>query len=351
MLQIITLACAAILWMAGKRLHAAGSFGRLRRGVRLSLLAMLCFPALLLLEGLIDWEASGPVVLGVLIVVALLAAFWLEHRSLAQTTAIVCGATVICLLADGWTGAALMRRSYLGYDPVIGARFYGLGNEYEGVLIGSAIMLAASLYQIVRQSLRPYLAAILFAAVLYYMVAPGLGADAGGFLAGLVGFFVAFSRLQGWTIGKKGLLLLTGGLMAGIVTLIVGSLVSDQPLTQIGRVAEQIVTGRWDEVGQMVERKIAMNVRLIRVSIWSKVFAVSLVVLGLLALWNDRFLRHLAVDTPFLVKGFSGVIAGSLAGLALNDSGIVTAATCILFLVVPALYAALGEPKDEQCST
>ncbi|KQL43400.1 hypothetical protein AN963_28485 [Brevibacillus choshinensis] len=351
MLQIITLACAAILWMVGKRVNGVGNLERLRRGVRLALLSMLCFPVLLLLEGFLEWEASGPVVLGVLIVVALLAAFWLEQRTLAQTTAIVCGVTVLCLLVDGWTGATLMRRSYLGYDPVIGARFYGLGNEYEGVMIGSAIMFVASWYQMVWQRMRPFLAAMVFAIVLYYMVAPGLGTDAGGFLAGLVGFFVAFSRLQGWTIGKKGLLLLTGGLMIGIVTLIVGSLLTDQPLTHIGRVSQQIVTGQWDEVGRMVERKIAMNVRLIRVSIWSKVFVVSLIVLGLLALWNDRFLRHLAMDTPFLVKGFSGVIAGSLAGLVLNDSGIVTAATCIIFLVVPALYAALGEPKDEQCST
>jgi len=351
LLQIITLASASLLWMIGKRVQAAGGLERLRRGVRLSLLAMLAFPALLLLEGALDWKASGPAVLGALIVAALLAAFWLEHRSLAQTTAIVCGVTVICLLADGCTGAHLMRRSYLGYDPVIGARFYGLGNEYEGVLIGSAIMLAASLYEIVWKSLRPYLAALVFASVLYYMVAPGLGTDAGGFLAGLVGFFVALSRLEGWTIGKKGLLLLTGGLMAGVVMLIALSLLTDQPLTHIGRVSEQIVTGQWDEVGRMIERKLAMNVRLIRVSIWSKVFVVSLIVLGLLALWNDRFSRHLATDTPFLVKGFSGVIAGSLAGLALNDSGIVTAATCIIFLVVPALYAALGEPKDKQCST
>lgn len=351
MLQIITLACAALVWVIGKRSKGTAGLERLRRGVRLALLAMFCFPALLLLEGAVGWRASGPVVLGSLIVVALLAAFLLEHRPLPQTTAIVCGVTVAGLLVDGWTGANLMRSSYLGYDPVIGARFYGLGNEYEGVLIGSAVMLSASLYQLIRTRVRTCLAAAIFAAVLYYMVAPGLGTDAGGFLAGLVGFFVAFARLQGWVIGKKGLLLLTGGLISGIAVLVAASLLSDQPPTHIGRVAQQIVGGQWDEVGRMVERKIAMNVRLIRVSIWSKVFVVSLIVLGMLALWNDRFLRHLGADTPYLVKGFPGVIAGSLAGLALNDSGIVTAATCIIFLVVPALYAALGETADERWTT
>lgn len=360
MLQIITLACAALLWLWGKR-RAGSIYAGLRRGVRLALLALLWFPLLLLVEGVLGWNASGQVVLGLLITVALLAAFLQEHRSLSHTTLIISGVTALAILIDGWSGATMMRHSYLGYDPVIGARFYGLGNEYEGVLIGSVILFVASLYQAHKQSgshdsprksiLLPGTSAIFFGLVLYYMVAPGLGTDAGGFLAGLVGFFVAFARLQGLRIGKKGLLVLAGGLMLGVAVLIAGSLLTDQPLTHVGRVSQQIVSGEWAEVGKMLERKLAMNLRLIRVSMWSKVFVVSLVVLGLLALRNDRFLRHLALDTPFLVKGFAGVIAGSLAGLVLNDSGIVTAATCIVFLVVPALYAALEEPAHERCST
>ncbi|MGG1662808.1 hypothetical protein [Brevibacillus sp. NRS-1366] len=360
MLQIITLACAALLWLWGKKRSGSGLV-RLRRGVRLALLALLWFPVLLLGEGLLGWKASGHVVLGVLITIALLAAFMLEHLSLAYTTLIVSGVTALAIVTDGWTGATLMRHSYLGYDPVIGARFYGLGNEYEGVLIGSAILFVASLYQVSssyhfqasghRSALVPFIASALFGTVLYYMVAPSLGTDAGGFLAGLVGFSVAFARLQGWRIGKKGLLLMAGGLMIGVAVLIAGSLLTDQPLTHVGRVSQQIVMGDWAEVGKMVERKLAMNVRLIRVSMWSRVFVVSLVVLGLMALKNDRFFRSLAEGTPFLVKGFAGVIAGSLAGLVLNDSGIVTAATCIIFLVVPALYAALEEPAQERCST
>ncbi|MGN7470914.1 hypothetical protein [Brevibacillus sp. SAFN-007a] len=355
MLQIVTLACAALLWLWGRRKEGAG-LSRIRRGVRLALLALLWFPFLLLAESLLDWQAHGPVILGALILAALAAAFWQENQSLARITLTVSAVTVVALLIDGWSGAPLMRQSFLGYDPVIGARFYGLGNEYEGVMIGGTIMLVASLYQLYRKLsgaslLLPAASVAICGVVLYYMVAPDLGTDAGGFLAGLIGFFVAFSRLHGWRLGKKGLLLLAGGLLVGVIGLMAVSLVSDQPPTHVGRVAQQIMAGEWTEIGQMVERKLAMNVRLIRVSIWSKVFAVSLIALGLLALKNDRFLRHLAQDTPYLANGFAGVIAGALAGLALNDSGIVTAATCISFLVVPALYAALEEPAQERCST
>lgn len=359
MLQIVTLAFAALLWLWGRRKEGAG-LSRLRRGVRLALLALLWFPFLLLAESLLDWRVHGSVVLGAIITAGLAAAFWQENHSFARITLTTSAVTVVALLLDGWSGATLMRQSFLGYDPVIGARFYGLGNEYEGVLIGGTIMLIASLYQLYREKSRtlpgtsllvPAVSVAICAVVLYYMVAPDLGTDAGGFLAGLVGFFVAFSRLHGWRIGKKGLLLLAGGLMLGVIGLMAVSLVSEKPPTHVGRVAQQMVAGEWADVWQMVERKLAMNLRLIRVSIWSKVFAVSLIVLGLLALKNDRFLRHLAQDTPYLVNGFAGVIAGALAGLALNDSGIVTAATCISFLVVPALYAALSEPTQERCST
>ena len=37
-------------------------------------------------------------------------------------------------------GAALNSRSFLGYDPLGGARFYGMGNEYMGIQIGSLIL-------------------------------------------------------------------------------------------------------------------------------------------------------------------------------------------------------------------
>jgi hypothetical protein len=361
MLQIAILGAASFLWLWGRRTDG-GRLNLARRVVRLALLSMLWFPLLFLVEGLVGWKVPSAVVLSVVITAALAGGMLLEQaRSLPAGLSAVAGLTTLALLLDGMFGNPAMRRSYLGYDPVIGARFYGLGNEYEGVLIGSAILFAAALAQWRRDRredaergtdpLSVVVGSGLFGFTLYYMASPGLGADAGGFLAGLVGFSVAFVRMQGWRMGKKGLLLLAGGVLAGMVALTVASLLSGQPPTHIGRVAQQIASGEWTDVAQIVQRKLEMNLRLIRVSVWSKVFAVSLVVLGLLALCNDRYLRHLARDYPFLVKGFSGVIAGALAGLLLNDSGIITAATCIVFLVVPALYAALGKTEEQRCST
>ncbi|USG66360.1 hypothetical protein NDK47_03235 [Brevibacillus ruminantium] len=367
MLQIIIIAVAAVLWIWGRGKRGENLQG-VRRGMRLALLSLLWFPFLFLIEGLVGWRASPPVILGVFILLAMAGAWLMEGRSLPAGLAIVSGVTTMAILIDGFAGTPAMRRSYLGYDPVIGARFYGLGNEYEGVLIGCTILFAAAFYQWCSRGMEsgelgsaasmsvsrkmPFaIVLLLFCLVLAYMAAPSWGADAGGFLAGLVGFTVVLIRLHGWRPGKKILLLLAGGMLAGVGILTAVSLMSSQPPTHITRVAAQLVSGDWTEVMHMVERKLEMNLKLIRVSVWSRVFVVSLVVLGLLTLRDDRYLRHFSTDYPLLVKGFSGVIAGSVAGLLLNDSGIITAATCIIFLVVPALYTALTEPVEARYSS
>lgn len=359
MLQIIILVVASLLWLWRK---PSGVVERARRGIRLALLSLLFFPVLFLLEPLIGWRVSPPVVLGVIIMVALGGALILEQKRFSVILLTVTGLTSIGILLDGFSGAEAMRRSYLGYDPVIGARFYGLGNEYEGILIGSAILFAASLYEWINSrrsaqlvsplpTIHYWFIVMLFCLILFYMAAPSFGTDAGGFLAGTVGFWVALFRLQNWRVSKKSLLLAAGGLPVGIALLVAVNLLSSYPLTHVGKVALQIVDGNWTEVAHIIQRKVEMNLRLIRVSAWSKVFVISLAVIGLLCCRPERYLRHLANSHPYVTKGFQGVVAGSIAGLLLNDSGIVTAATAIIFFVVPALYAALGTEKQREYTT
>ena len=42
----------------------------------------------------------------------------------------------IILVFDSIFNSFLQQNSFLGYDPVIGARFYGIGNEYGGIILG-----------------------------------------------------------------------------------------------------------------------------------------------------------------------------------------------------------------------
>ena len=52
---------------------------------------------------------------------------------------------LLWLLLDVLTGSSLIRLSPLGYDVMLGARFYGIGNEYMGILVGSSLLAALSI--------------------------------------------------------------------------------------------------------------------------------------------------------------------------------------------------------------
>ncbi|MGD8192615.1 hypothetical protein ACQCN2_21820 [Brevibacillus ginsengisoli] len=348
MLQIFTLVLASVIWIWRKRVRTSEELDY-RRAIRLWLLAMLFFPALFLLEPIMLANTPPLLVLGVIVLLAFGGALLVERLPFPQLLLAVAGFTTVCILIDGFTGAKAMSRSYMGYDPVIAARFYGLGNEYEGVLIGSMILLVSALYEGWRRrgARCLVLGSCLFAFVLFYMAYPTLGTNAGGFLAGMVGFGITLFRLQEWHLGKKGLLYVGGGLGVGILILVWLHVQPGQPTTHIGRVAHDILNGNWTQVVQIIERKLQMNLRLIRISAWSKVFVVSLLVIGLLSLRPQQFLKTLSLRYPTLVRGFGGIIAGSIATLILNDSGIVSAATSIIFFVIPVLYAALMDAEGE----
>ena len=59
-----------------------------------------------------------------------------EHRRIRSLGA----AQTVVLVVDVLLGAPIIKNSILGYDPIVAARFYGIGNEYMGVLIGTTLI-------------------------------------------------------------------------------------------------------------------------------------------------------------------------------------------------------------------
>lgn len=357
-LQLAGLLLGLLLWYRYQYQSRAVSV-RVRKFVRLLLTGLLLVPFLLLLEPLVDISLPVLATLSLLGIVAGVMAYWLCRLSLSTGFFLIGVCTTIGLLVDGFTGAHLMKRSFLGYDPVIGARFYGMGNEYEGVLIGASLLFFAAFYQWEQARERKQIkdeqtnlslvGLILIIAcmgiILWYLASPQYGTNAGGFLATGLAYVVTLLRFYQIRLRKISLLLIGGSLFVGIASLLIIHLFSMQPMTHVGKVAHDIITGNWIEVGQIIQRKLEMNLRLIRVSLWSKVFFLSLFIVGVISFYPQQYMRRLYASYPALVMGFSGIIAGSLAGLFLNDSGIVSAATSIIFFVSPALLLTLQEDK------
>lgn len=122
-------------------------------------------------------------------VIALLFATAIRYffRDALERITIACLITVLIIVIDQWTSASLIKWSPMGYDVISGARFYGIGNEYMGVLVGAVSTAAGALTQILenrKQNVRG-VAIFIHITVLVTIALPWIGANLGGAIASL----------------------------------------------------------------------------------------------------------------------------------------------------------------------
>ncbi|MFD0697575.1 hypothetical protein ACFQZT_26205 [Paenibacillus sp. GCM10027628] len=385
---------------AGQHGFLAGTAARCgiywRRSVRTLLLSLLTAPVImLLLGGLVapltaNWGIQAAIIglVTLFVIGTLLSSFMLEKCRLSSAMVWLGCGTAGIIAVDGCTGAHAMKYSALGYDPMIGARYYGIGNEYMGVLIGALVLgvtaalqrrldrepaLRGGLDDTAPRSLaeletaaaaeappsaaKPSRAAALAACAAFLLVtaclaAPSLGANAGGALSAAIAFGVAGARCFAggrWRELRlsRGIPLLAALLALGLLALwLLNS--ADSPAaaareSHVGRAFHALREGRFDQIGHLIERKLRMNVHLLRASVWSKILITSLFVMSVLVLRPSGRLRLWQHQYPYWMYGFSANMIGAIAALLLNDSGIVAAATLIIYVAVPMLLLRLQE--------
>lgn len=341
--MIVVLLVAFWFTWRGRRVVSAPSLPRWTAVLQGALLAVLALPGVLLL--LAPWAVAWPWAAYALSAIAVAAGVGALLRRLSPFHALgwVAAGNALLLLADGLAGGPLSRYALLSHDPIIGARFYGLGNEYSGVLMGAGVLAVSALWGTGRGGGRWVRGLLLLGAVaaFLYTAAPGGGTNFDAVTAMLPAFVLMFWRLSGKAVTPRtlaGVALLLAGVVAGF--LYVHAAAPEEQLSHIGRAVRHVLAGEWDPLVDIARRKWEMNMRLLRVSIWSKVFAASLIVfIGYLLHSGGH--QSAPADRKFL-HGLSGGALGTMLALLLNDSGIVAAATSSLYLVVPLLYLNLA---------
>lgn len=328
---------------------------------RTLLLSLLTAPAAMLLAGYVPltywWICFLLFILwGSLTFVLLKIPIW---RAIFLSAAFNVGLIVM----DGCLGAPGMSRSILGYDPMVGARYYGIGNEYMGVLIGASV-LAGSLWlqrwgnEGNRIILWRIGTAVVFIFLFMYLALPSLGTNAGGAISAGGTFAIAWFRWFIWDKGKTlswaklGMFLMTAGVIS-IIVLAVTQLFAPwmgSEESHIGRALTSIIEGQFDVIGSIIQRKLAMNWHLLGVSAWSKVLIVSLIILVVMVLRPRGVLQSWQHHIPYVLHGFTANTVGAVIALLVNDSGIVAAATLIVFVVVPMLMLKLVNYSDNRDS-
>lgn len=315
------------------------------------LLGLLTIPLLLLYLPL--YAISMVMGFVAVIVAAVAAVIFLQRVTAApvQRFAVIAAATSLSIVADLLRNAPLNKVSVLGYDPVSGARYYGLGNEYMGVLVGATVLAgvsAAALWPRRRSLIMP-LSALYFLAVLLLIAAPDGGANFGGTLTALAAFVVTLPVLWKVRPGWR-----TGAAILAVILVVAGAAaflnmrVPQHAQSHLGRTITLLQAEGWQTLQDVVARKAAMNIRLFRFSQWSRAFLAFLLVLAVLFYRPRGVLRDLHKSYPDLAAGFLGIIAGSVTAFLVNDSGVVAAATTLLYAGVPIIILASQSVEQGQ---
>jgi len=315
------------------------------------LLGLTAVPGVMLWVKYFPRSSIVMLILEVFAVTALItwAALRLGRRNPLRPYLVTTGFTALLVVTDILAGAPLAKTSPFSYDVMIGARFYGIGNEYMGVVIGCVIVFTGLILDMVKNAriIKPALLPM-FLAVVYIIAAPNLGTNVGGTIAALAGFGAAVMLIFGGSLNKTSVLAICGC----IVVVLAGFMIYDmtravEAQSHIGRTVALIRENGFSEIANIISRKLEVNTRLILSTTWSWFYFLSLLVILVFNRVLPRQTAHFRQRNPWFSTMLSGVIIGSVFALIFNDSGIVAAATMIIFAVAPYLTGVIKEVAYE----
>lgn len=254
---------------------------------------------------------------------------------------------ILLITIDSAISTPLMQSNIMSYDPMIGARYYGVGNEYEGVTIGSAILGFAVLHE--KKNFPKWLTALLLAVILFISASPGMGANVGGAISECIAYLAFVLLIFGVKIDFKRMI----GILVATVLLVAAFATADILLgmqSHLGNFVEQIRINGPMEVVYVFARKIAMNVQLAQTTVWVNILLVGLVILAITIFRPNRNFSLMKKKYPIIYDGFLATIVGCLVTLLVNDSGIIAAATDSIYLLIPILIILINKGvKNKIC--
>lgn len=255
----------------------------------------------------------------------------------------VCLLTVIGLLGDALTGGLLSRWSVLGYSLVSGARYYGLGNEFTGILAGAALLGAGCYYQRSARKSDAFFHIGVFLTLIPLVIGfPRFGANFGDIIPMIPVFgFTLFA------IGKRrpdrNAVLLFVTVFLALFTLLIWYDRSQTNPTHLGRLFQDIQSNGLRVVGLMIQRKAEMNWKLVQFSRWTILVVLVLIVFPLAKISPRAPLQRIFTRFASLRPAFIGISLAAAGGFLFNDSGIIAAATTLLIPSLSLLLLMLEE--------
>lgn len=308
---------------------------RSRTAVGYALLAVPSASFLIMLFPWWRWGFAGAVLTGAAIAAVLaLAAAFLGRRDVRRGVFGLAVTVVAVIGIDALFGGRLEIDAPFGNSPIVGARFYGVGNIGSGFLAAAAL-LAGGLALELWGSRARVAVALGFVAAVAVGGAPWFGADVGGLMAFVPAYAVL---LLAWRDGRPSARRLLAALVVTAAVLASFAFIDAvRPGESQSHLARALGKGGGleDLVRRKGERALATY----------KSPMAALIPIGVLALAVSRPRLR---GRPALVATAWALALAGVAGSLLNDSGLVVGAAvmAITWPAFMALATTRGKPPD-----
>jgi hypothetical protein len=334
---------------------------RLLRITRRVAVVAATIPAATFLANLLPWwrfpVPGVAAVLSVGLFVAVISAVALLgpwSRRITGPLVVVALATLLVLGGDVMFGSHLQISSLMGLQPVVGGRFYGMGNVTFALFATAALLLCiAASSHFVRRG-RPRRAAV--AALVVGLVAvvvdgyPGWGADGGGppaLLPGLAYLVLAILGIR--MTWKRGVILGAGTVALFLLVAFLDSLRGAENQSHLGRFFRSIFTGgAWDTIVRKLQQNIDILFGNYPLAILVPIALVFVIyILARPTSWGSRSLQRSYEACPTLRPGLIALLITMTIGFAINDSGVAIPANGAIIAVPLIIAVSVRVLEDE----
>ena len=317
--------------------HKEKVFIVLKELIKLAIIMPLTF----LIAPIFNFKTQIGLTVGVVITTAILyisGRLLFKHNDLKQM-AYYSILTVVITVIDIVLGTYLMKNSIMSYDAIVGARYYGVGNEYQGVIIGSAIF---GLSVLLNYKKIPKWFTVIFAIITLITTAfPSMGANVGASISECIAYLLFIMLIFDVKLDFKKIVLL--GLSAVLLVSVFAGLDLMLGLeSHLGGFVKQIIQTGPQAIFNTFGRKISMNLKLAKSSVWVNILLVGIAVIGIFIFRPSRHMKNISNKYPMIFKGFIASMVGCLITLLVNDSGIVAAATASIYILIPILVISIN---------
>ena len=350
-LMLAGLTALAVTWW--RRLGSVGFREWMRGWVRKALVVFAAVPAATYLANVVPWwRFPWPPVALVLVTAAwtgLLGAIALRGgwRGFPMgPVAAVAAMTFVVLAADVMNGSRLQVASLLGLNPIVGGRYFGLGNVAFALFAAATFLVAIALSSRLVRVGRPGMAALavsVYGAAAVIIIAMATWGDkVGGPPALIPGLAVLVLSILKVRLSWRRVFVIGGGTCVVVVTIaLLDWLRPKNTRSHLGRFVQSLIDGGGADI---INRKLAQNIdTLTHTTVFAYLVPLLLIALAyVLARPGSRLARPMEplldrVET--LRAGLIGLTVTMTVGLLVNDTG-VAIPPVTLALVLPLLISA-----------